>query len=90
MPHGLGHLIGLDVHDVGGYLRDCPARPESYGFSRLRTARALEENMLLTIEPGCYFINVVSEYLLTIKSGYYVNDVLTFYFYLFAIVLFVV
>ncbi|CAH0686254.1 unnamed protein product [Spodoptera exigua] len=54
-PHGLGHLLGLDVHDVGGYLPHCPPRPTG-PLARLRTARPLLANMTLTIEPGCYFI----------------------------------
>ncbi|CAH0400066.1 unnamed protein product [Chilo suppressalis] len=54
-PHGLGHLLGLDVHDVGGYLSHCPARPAG-PLSRLRTARPLLAGMALTVEPGCYFI----------------------------------
>ena len=62
MPHGLGHLMGLDTHDVGG-------RPQAYvqseavseenralltkaGYKSLRMVRALEEGMVLTVEPG--------------------------------------
>lgn len=60
-PHGLGHLLGLDVHDVGGYLENNPPRLTLPGYRSLRTARVLEENMVLTIEPGCYFIDHVSD-----------------------------
>uniref|UniRef100_A0A182V619 Peptidase M24 domain-containing protein n=1 Tax=Anopheles merus TaxID=30066 RepID=A0A182V619_ANOME len=55
-PHGLGHFLGLDVHDVGGYLPGCPERSSKAGVNRLRTARTLKAGMYLTIEPGCYFI----------------------------------
>jgi Xaa-Pro dipeptidase len=41
-PCGLGHLMGMDVHDVGGYLEDQPARPEGAGLKSLRTARLLQ------------------------------------------------
>uniref|UniRef100_A0A1I8PBL2 Xaa-Pro dipeptidase n=1 Tax=Stomoxys calcitrans TaxID=35570 RepID=A0A1I8PBL2_STOCA len=55
-PHGLGHLIGLDVHDVGGYLPDQPPRPNEPWLSKLRFARILKAGMYVTVEPGCYFI----------------------------------
>jgi len=62
MPHGLGHMMGLDVHDMEdlgqihvGY--DDEIRPSSlFGTAFLRLGRRLEEGFVLTNEPGCYFI----------------------------------
>lgn len=51
-PHGLGHLMGLDVHDVGG--KPNYEDPDPY-FRYLRLRRPLQENMVVTNEPGCYF-----------------------------------
>lgn len=55
MPHGLGHLLGIDTHDVGGYPRGA-VRDTRDGFKSLRCQRALERGMVITVEPGVYFI----------------------------------
>ncbi|CCW69437.1 unnamed protein product [Phytomonas sp. Hart1] len=70
-PHGLGHLLGLDVHDVGSYLEDCPPRPTRKDCCRLRTARVLEAGLYITVEPGCYFNEALMQELLS-------NDALKF------------
>ena len=58
LPHGIGHLLGLEVHDVGGFMRapeggDIP-RPAGHPF--LRLTRVLQEGFVVTMEPGIYFI----------------------------------
>lgn len=62
-PHGLGHLLGLQVHDVGGHQID-QAGTLSLPDDKapfLRLTRRLEENMVITIEPGLYFIPMLLE-----------------------------
>ncbi|XP_057468580.1 uncharacterized protein LOC130757764 [Actinidia eriantha] len=58
MPHGLGHFLGIDTHDPGGYLKGA-TRPSTSGLKALRTSRELQEGMVITVEPGCYFINAL-------------------------------
>ncbi|MBR1784681.1 MAG: aminopeptidase P family protein [Bacteroidales bacterium] len=62
MPHGLGHMMGLDVHDMENYGQinvgyDSETRPsEQFGLGSLRCGRKLQPGFVITDEPGCYFI----------------------------------
>jgi Xaa-Pro dipeptidase len=58
-PHGIGHLLGLQVHDVGGVMGDSSGserrRPEGHPY--LRLTRMLEPGVVVTVEPGIYLID---------------------------------
>ena len=61
-PHGLGHMLGLDVHDMEslgedlvGYDKESKREVE-FGITFLRLGRKLEEGFCITVEPGIYFI----------------------------------
>jgi Xaa-Pro dipeptidase len=60
-PHGIGHLLGLQVHDVGGTMADPSGtqRPRPEGHPWLRLTRDLEPGFVVTIEPGVYFIDLL-------------------------------
>ncbi|MDE2732253.1 MAG: aminopeptidase P family protein [Bacteroidota bacterium] len=64
-PHGLGHMMGLDVHDMEnlgedrvGYDTDTQ-RVNQFGLRSLRLGKFLESGHVLTVEPGCYFIEAL-------------------------------
>jgi len=61
-PHGLGHMLGLDVHDMEGLGENYVGydktvqRSQQFGLAYLRLARELRPGFVLTVEPGIYFI----------------------------------
>ena len=75
MPHGVGHLLGVQVHDLGGHLKDINGTievpPAHSPF--LRNTRVMSENMVFTVEPGCYFIPSLLEAQRNTKKGKLIN-----------------
>ncbi|MBS0213759.1 MAG: Xaa-Pro dipeptidase [Proteobacteria bacterium] len=67
-PHGLGHQLGLQVHDIGGFMASDAGGtlPKPEGHPYLRMTRTLEAGMVVTIEPGLYFIDLL---LAQLKAG---------------------
>jgi len=67
LPHGLGHHLGLQVHDVGGRQKsiDGGTVPPPAHYPFLRTTRSLDVGHVVTIEPGLYFIPMLLEPLRT-------------------------
>jgi Xaa-Pro aminopeptidase len=61
-PHGLGHMLGLDVHDMENLGEDFVGydhtiqRSHIFGWNALRVARELKQGFVITVEPGIYFI----------------------------------
>lgn len=65
LPHGIGHLLGLQVHDIGGFMadEDGGTLPKPEGHPYLRLTRVLQPGMVVTIEPGLYFIPMLLDQL---------------------------
>ena len=66
LPHGLGHMMGMDVHDMEGLGQQyvgfdykTPPNTEQFGTNCLRMGRELQEGFVVTDEPGIYFIPVL-------------------------------
>lgn len=74
-PHGLGHFLGLQVHDVGGFLKDetgvCIPKPEGHPY--LRLTRVVEPSHVFTIEPGLYFTQPLLDELRKSENAKYIN-----------------
>ena len=60
-PHGLGHFLGLQTHDVAGLIGDPDGTeiPRPQGHPYLRLTRTLQPGNVLTVEPGLYFIDTL-------------------------------
>ena len=75
LPHGLGHFLGLQTHDVAGFQQshqgDSQPAPDQY--PALRLTRTIENNQVFTIEPGLYFIPVLLDRLRQSQHGRSVN-----------------
>jgi Xaa-Pro dipeptidase len=74
-PHGLGHHLGLQVHDMGGFMADERGThinsPDNHPF--LRTSRVIEAGQVFTIEPGLYFVDSLLSTLKDSKNSDQVN-----------------
>lgn len=61
-PHGLGHMMGLDVHDMENFgenyigYNKSNKRSDQFGLAYLRLGKELKSGFVVTVEPGCYFI----------------------------------
>lgn len=80
MPHGLGHMLGFDAHDMEalgeiyiGYSENVK-RSEQFGLAYLRFALPFKPGHVLTIEPGCYFIpELINSWKSRMKFGEFIN-----------------
>ncbi|MGX5915275.1 Xaa-Pro dipeptidase [Aliidiomarina sp. Khilg15.8] len=75
MPHGIGHMLGLQVHDQGGNLADERGLvvPPPAAFPTLKTTRKIEADQVFTVEPGIYFIEPLLHRLANSRAGRFVN-----------------
>ena len=74
-PHGVGHFLGLQVHDVAGFNADETGRhiPKPEGHPYLRLTRKVDPRMVFTIEPGFYFIEPLLKELKNSANAKYIN-----------------
>jgi Xaa-Pro dipeptidase len=75
MPHGVGHLLGIQVHDVGGHQsnQNGSLLPPPASSPALRNTRMMEKDMVFTIEPGLYFIPLLLEAERASGKGKFIN-----------------
>lgn len=72
-PHGIGHSLGLDVHDVAGY-PEGTERIDEPGIRYMRMRRDLKPGFVVTVEPGVYFCDFLIDPVLNDPiTGKYIN-----------------
>ena len=74
-PHGVGHLLGLQVHDVAGFAADVTGHeiPKPEGHPYLRLTRRLEPGFVVTVEPGIYFIEMLLDAARNAEAGRHIR-----------------
>lgn len=74
-PHGIGHFLGIQVHDVAGLVADDHGTPRAAPAEHpfLRCTRMVEANQVFTIEPGLYFIDSLLKTLKATPQSKYIN-----------------
>ncbi|KAI8091269.1 peptidase M24, structural domain-containing protein [Gilbertella persicaria] len=73
-PHGVGHMLGLDVHDLGGY-PEGTERIDEPGIRYLRMRRDLQAGFVVTVEPGVYFCDfLIDPVLKDAKTSHFINQ----------------
>ncbi len=79
-PHGLGHMLGLDVHDMEGLGEDLVGydseieRSDQFGLAYLRLSKELVPGFVLTVEPGIYFIShLIDQWRANKKHSNFIN-----------------
>jgi Xaa-Pro dipeptidase len=72
-PHGLGHGMGLDCHEIAGWPPGVE-KPNEFHVRKLRLGRTIVPGMVVTVEPGCYFVpKLFRPAIEDPKSGKYIN-----------------
>lgn len=74
-PHGIGHLLGIQVHDIAGRVADDTGTPNPPPAAHpyLRLTRKIEKDMVFTVEPGIYFIDMLLNELKAKPQAAHVN-----------------
>jgi Xaa-Pro dipeptidase len=74
-PHGIGHFLGLQVHDIAGHVSDDrgTSNPAPIAHPFLRNTRTIEARQVFTVEPGLYFVDSLLADLKRSENSKYIN-----------------